>query len=548
MTTRKGSAYRGAAAAAGLVLVLGAGSAQAGIFDDVDASFGGFVRLEAAASTGFENPNNQGGNYFNDVTVDRLAYLPPALTTNLLGSVRRWGDVPIGDLGLGIVNSSDQLRRGDRIPITDNDFNYAVVRAEAELSVRFGYNLRFITRVRGIFDPVVYDEFDAGELDGIQGGVPGGPWADSELYSGRPNYFAYSVSDGKGGFTDGNPLEWTGRDYQIYLPAAVLEYTAGDFNLRVGNQQIAWGQSLFFQVFDMPNGLDLRRHSILDRALEEFSDKRVPMLSARLTYQVTDSVLADAYVGKFQPTVLGNPNTPYNIIPVAFTVQDMYKAGGYDDELVYGIRFKGDYGQWGWQAAYIQRYNPLGAFRWTATGVNRPLDGAFNSVGNLTNTAYNIKVPADSPLCPVYDPALCRLYADSGEALANAPFHPGDGGVYSADEWFRYAAEVRLDGLNGLNAAINEFPGAQDIYASPVANVREAVAELNNFFIAAGGNLRGHISREYFEEDILALGASYVVESDNDFLNQLIFNIEAQYTPERTFTNTTLSQNHIKQD
>ncbi|AXQ28528.1 hypothetical protein D0B54_07450 [Solimonas sp. K1W22B-7] len=445
------------------------------------------------------------------------------------------------------MGTDDHIRRGDRIQTTSNDFNYTVARAEAELSLRFGEHVRFITRARGVFDPSIYEEFDQRNLDRPrQGGVDSGPWADPGIYEGRPDYFSYKVADGKGGFVQANPLEWAGRDYLVYLPAAIVELTAGDLNLRLGNQQIAWGQSLFFQVFDMPNGLDLRRHSILDRALEEFSDKRVPMLSARLSYQLTDGILFDGYVGKFQPTVLGNPNTPYNIIPTQFTVQDQYVIGGYDEKVVGGFRLKGDYGQWGFQAAYFNRYNPLGVFRWTATGVDRQLDGRINSVGSLVNLLYSLKLPGCSEAA--YDPLLCRRYADTGDALANAPFHAGDGGVYSADEWFHYAAEVRLDGVGGLNAAINEFPGAQDVYATPVDNVRQAAAELNTFFIAAGGSLRGHIAREYFQEDIFALGASYVLESDNDFLNQLIFNLEAQYTPERTFTNPTLSRNYIRQD
>ena len=85
----------------------------------------------------------------------------------------------------------------------------------------------------------------------------------------------------EGGGEHSNPLEWTGENYQIYLPAAILNYHDGGLNVRIGNQQIAWGQALFLRTFDVPNGLDLRRHLILDRGLEEYSDKRVPMLSIR---------------------------------------------------------------------------------------------------------------------------------------------------------------------------------------------------------------------------------------------------------------------------
>lgn len=531
-----------AAVALGLstLTVTGPAAAQgffADIFGDMSYSFGGFVRAESAfRTTSIENPNNQGGNLFNDVTAPVNVFSPPNFPPVVLVPGATWTTVPLPAF-------DRDVRRGDFIQSDDNDFNYTVLRAEAELGINFSNNLRLITRVRGVYDPGIYDEFNENSVAALQGGgIDVGPWVDPQLYNGSPNYFEYRVTDGNGGFSNGNPLELTGSDYQIYLPAFVLEYTQGDLNVRLGNQQIAWGQALFFRVFDVPNGLDLRRHSILDRALEEFSDKRVPMLSARATYQATNEILLDGYVGKFQPTVLGNPNTPYNIIPVQFTVEDSYKSGGFDDELVYGVRAKADYGGWGWQAAAVRRIGPEGTFRWTMSGVDRDLTGPL---GNLVNTTY-----ATLPPCSVADlgPGLCRQNTRTGESLAETAFAVSPGGVYSANEWFRYAADVRLDGVIGLNASIREFEAAQDVFASEIANVEEATNQLNTFFAAAGGSLRGHIERTYHHENLFMLGASYVLESDVNFLNQMIFNFEVQYTPERNFTNIGLEQAFIEQD
>lgn len=531
-------------------------------FNDVSMSFGGFVRAESAVKmTAAENMFNQGGNVFNDRTVERRAYVPPALlpiASDLLPNLPLdLGNVLSGLLGMGaggpaagewggivLPGFGDTVKRGDQIATTDNDFNYLVLRTEAELGLNFGYHWRFIARARALFDPTVYDEFDARDLNGVHGGIGADRMTnDPRLYRERPNYFDYVVAGGR----NGNPLEWTGRNYQVYFPALMLEFNSGDFNVRVGNQQIAWGQSIFFRVFDIPNGLDLRRHSILDRGMEEFSDKRVPMLSVRATYQMTDNILLDGFVGKFQPTVLGNPNTPYNIIPAQFSIQDMYREGGYDNDPVYGLRVKGDWGQWGFQAAASRRYGTEGVFRWTKSGVNKQLTGGL---GSLVNVLYAAKLPAgaNGDCSSAAGPALCRRFADSGEALANSPFEASPGGVYSAEEWFTYAAAARLDAVTGLNAGIAEFDGSLDIYATPAATVAEAAAQLDTFFIAANNSLRGHIAREYFQENVFALGASYVVESDNDFLNQLIFNLEAQYTPERTYTAIDLNQNFIKQD
>src|SRR3546814_11429890 len=96
----------------------------------------------------------------------------------------------------------------------------------------------------------------------------------------------------------------------------------------------------------------------------------------------------------------------------------------------------------------------------------------------------------------------------SGEVLAGTPFEASPGGVYSAQEWFNYAAKVRLDGVSGLNASIDEFPDSQEIYASHVDNYQQAVNELNTFFIAGCGALRGHIARDFHKDEVYGLGAS----------------------------------------
>ncbi|TDU31036.1 hypothetical protein DFR24_0394 [Panacagrimonas perspica] len=512
-----------------------------GFFDDMNINFAGFVRAESAISTtGQENPNNQGGNIFNSQTVARTAYLPPALGGG------QWGAIPLGvggnqQLGglLPPIAFTDEVRRGDFIDADDNAFNYTILRAETEMQLTLTDHWSVIGRLRAIYDPTIYQQFNPGSVGGVQGAIDGG---EKRLYKGRPNMFEYIVEGGD----KPNPLEWSGKDYLVYFPALLAEYTSGGLNLRVGNQQLAWGQSIFFRVFDVANGLDLRRHLIMDRALEEFSDKRVPQLSVRLSYQLSDTILLDSFVAKFQPTVFGNPNTPYNVIPAQFTVHDLYKEGGYDSKLNYGLRLKGDYGQVSFQLMATRRYNPDGVFRWTESGVQKPLSGLL---GTAVNLAYSVKPQLGNPdNAGACSPTLCRLYDDISEALSHTPFEASPAGVYSAREWFNYAAQVRLDGVAGLNAAIEEFAASRDVFATPADNYDQAYAELDTFFIAAGGSMRGHIARQYFREDVFGVGASYVNESENDLLNQMIFNLEVQYTPERTFTNKGLSRNFVKQD
>lgn len=493
-----------------------------GWLEHFDASFGGFLRTESAYSLDSKaNPANQFGNLFNQRSIPRQAYTPPALGGG------NWGDTPL-------ATASDQSAPGLRpLPTQDNEFNYMVVRGEFEANLKFTPDLTFIGRVRALYGPGdFYEEFDGNSLDADRGGIAGG---DPALYQAAPNYFEYRVD----GNERPNPLEFAGPDYLVYFPTLLLEYNYGPLTARFGNQQIAWGQALFFRVFDVVDGLDLRRHLVLDYAQEEFADERTPALGARIAWQFSEEWLADAFVQKFQPSVYPNPNTPYNFIPVAFTVHDLYAQGGYDEKLNYGLRFKGNYGQWGFQAAAVQRYNPDGVFRWTRSGVNRPLPGgsACSTAACQTNAAYENDLPST------------RMYDNTGDALAETAFEVAPGGVYSANEWFNYAGQVRLHGIDGLNASIAEFPAAQDLYASVAGSYDEATAELNTFFIASGGSLRGHIAREYFQEDVYALGASYVVEGEpGGIFDQLIINLEHSLTKGRTFTNISLSRNYTVED
>lgn len=518
------------------LLAPGLASAEEGWLSNIDTSWGGFVRLESAFSTsGDENPYNQRGNPYDNLTMERQAYVPPALLPSLvpiLGDVvsgivtPTWSSLPIPTL---LAGDADKPAVRD-VKAEDTLMNYAVIRGELEGGLRFNSAFSIIGRLRALYSPdEAYDHlFDAHSVDGIQGGITGG---DPALYHRKTNLFAYRTE----GSSRPNPLEWSGANYQVYFPALFLQYENGPLNIRAGNQQIAWGQSIFFRVLDVVDGLDLRRHSILDWAQEEFSDKRVPSLAIRATYQATDSILADAYVQKFQPSIFGNPNTPYNVIASQFTVHDMYKEHGYDDNISYGIRLKADYGQYGFQLMATRRWNPDGAFRWTQSGVNKDLPHTIGSTGELVNLAYSLRPGA--------------LYGSSGEALMHSPFEVAPAGVYSAREFFNFGHMTRLDSIGALNAAITEYPGPEQVFASPVDNVTDALHELDTFFIAAGGSMRGHIAREYFQENVFGAGASYITEGEpGGWLDQLIINAEVSYTPDRTYTAPSLTRKFLRED
>ena len=213
-----------------------------------------------------------------------------------------------------------------------------------------------------------------------------------------------------------------------------------------------------------------------------------------------------------------------------------------------GFRLKADYGNWGWQAMYVSRYNPLGVFSWAESGIERGLTPWGGTVGTTVETAYLAKPRCSGAQNPYEN--FCRLYDSVGQALSNTPFTIAPGGVYSDKEWFATAASVRVNGLEVLNQALEDFPAFRDVFASPMANVDEARALLNTFFLGGGGSIRGTLQRDYYREDVFGLGFSYVTQTEDNksFWNQIILNLEAQYTPERVFTSTDLGKDGLERD
>lgn len=433
-------------------------------------SFSGALRCDTAASASDrENPFNQRGNLFNGVPIQR---------------------------NTGFGASGTATRTGQP---ADNAFNLVLLRADLKAGLKLSENINLVGRLHGAFDPAAYDEFDPAAV---------GSMATGKLY-GAPNYFEYDAE----GASSPNPLEWGSDNYMVHLPELFLQYNRGAFDLRIGNQPIAWGQAIFFRVLDVPDGLDLRRHSALDYAPEEFQDKRVAALAVRPSFQFSEAWLTDAFVQKFQPTVYSNPNTPYNAIASQFTIHDRY--ADYDDKFDYGVRLKGDFGGFGVQAVAARRYNPDGVYRWTESGVDRDF----------------------------------AAFPGSGPLVAGTPFEVDPTGVWSADEWFTYAALSRLDGVAGLNSAIAEFPASQALGAFTVGDRQAAANELDLFFQLSGSGLRGHLAREYVMETDFGLGFSYVTAGEpGSWLDQLIVNVEALYVPDRAFTNPSLSREYVRKD
>jgi len=451
--------------AAATIGCLGVGNASA---DADDWAVSGFVRQEISAKTTNKgNINNLASDSFNGVTVPNTSFL---------------------------VAPGSTLTRPASAKI-DSTFNQFDTRLELNLDGKLTENLSAHFKLRGINDQIGRVEKAFRNVDLYQ-----------QPFSG----------------SNGTPFESAGKSWMLDLPVAYVDYSNGPFWLRFGNQQIAWGEAIFFRVSDQVNGLDLRRHSVLGPAAEEFSDTRVPSLALRANYRLSEGWDVDAFTKRFQPTILGNPNSPYNPIFAAFIVDQETEYKKVKNNWDFGAKLRGTFGGYGATAFAIRRNNPDGVFSWTQ---------AQNS-GN-------------------------------GPVLPGSAFNIGNGkGVFSAQEWFSYSSHVRLDGLGALETALNEFPGTTALGGNFLAagcgapnagvgtvqvNQASASCILDSFF--TGHDLQGWIKREYPKENVFGGSVNHVFEGAPDSLmDQLIGRFEFSYTPNKKFTNPTLSQHYLKRD
>jgi len=111
------------------------------------------------------------------------------------------------------------------------------------------------------------------------------------------------------------------KEYLLDAAEAYSDLRKGPLWLRLGKQQIVYGQEVGFQTLDQVDSLDLRRHSLFNYSGLEYSDARIATWSGRLTYDLGDA-LADytkmtstrltSWVSEFQPSVFLPAGSPYN--------------------------------------------------------------------------------------------------------------------------------------------------------------------------------------------------------------------------------------------
>ncbi len=158
--------------------------------------------------------------------------------------------------------------------------------------------------------------------------------------------------------------------------------------LRMGKQQIVWGEMFGWRIMDCINPLDLSWHFRLEP--EEFREIRIPQWSLRAVYNIEQNAipwLRDLYIegflnpGDVSPDINPEPGAPYRFKPYK-TYDVLNDRDRYGDEE-FGFRLGYSIGDVSGTLNYLKLHSDSGYWEYTGGGMGPP----------GTTTYYDVKYP-----------------------------------------------------------------------------------------------------------------------------------------------------------
>lgn len=193
-----------------------------------------------------------------------------------------------------------------------------------------------------------------------------------------------------------------------WLRDCYLDYTNGPWFLRLGKQQVAWGQADGITVLDRVNPVDLSEFWLPD-----MSDIRIPLWMFNVNYSPKlNSNLQFLLIPDFEQSTsayIGAPFTTYSYIRYNDWKNSMLKAGGSVNENIYfpGQKFENStFGlQWSDRIGDLDyTFNYLNGYYYSARnttiglgGVNFKVDRAFKR-WQMYGTSFNKTFTNPSPV------------------------------------------------------------------------------------------------------------------------------------------------------
>ena len=140
-------------------------------------------------------------------------------------------------------------------------------------------------------------------------------------------------------------------DHELEFRDTYLDYSAGDFDIRLGKQQIVWGEALGLFFADVVNAKDLREF-----VLPDFDLIRIPEWGADVEYTRGDFHLELLYIPSPEMDEIGVENSEYEFkLPVPDGVP-FRQLGAEEPANTF------ENGEWGMRLGYLSGGWDVGAF------------------------------------------------------------------------------------------------------------------------------------------------------------------------------------------
>ncbi len=244
---------------------------------------------------------------------------------------------------------------------------------------------------------------------------------------------------------------------EIVLREFYWDQAVGPVSLRLGKQQVTWGEGDYFRVVDVVNPLDMR--DFLLTYFDDYQEGRLPLWMANLTYHGENAETQLLLVPDFEPTLVAEPTADF--APPALTA--LYAAAPViehrepEDQIsdaAAGMRMATTIGQT--DAAFYAYYgwnpDPLPTFTPTTRliHVRRRMIG-----GSLSRAVGKVTVRGDFALYRGEPYALANPSADATFIVADTA-SVLVGVDYFGRDWTFGVQANRADHIESLSAAALE--------------------------------------------------------------------------------------------
>lgn len=257
-----------------------------------------------------------------------------------------------------------------------------------------------------------------------------------------------------------------GHEYELDAAEAYLDLHKGPLWVRLGKQQIVYGEELGIQTLDQVDSLDFRRHGLFNYSALEFSDARIGEWTLRTTYDLgsllnplyQDNTQMTAWISPdFQPSVFLPPGSPYNSTPAYTVLEDQNGISRARHKLVYGAVLESKMFDVDWSFNFYSTPQHMGWFKFagppmlggTPNPAVFPVDNFRGAqILGAGNGYYDARVTREMPRIFMYGGMLSYTIEPVHEFFGSQLIN-GDqvrvSGIYTPDKYFT--------GPNTLNPA-----------------------------------------------------------------------------------------------